>query len=70
MGNYDRRHLLFHSSIYVHCIKKNVRLEKRTGTATNTYTRELHRKRHDLMWLNFLGHFQDYVISSLQMPEL
>ena len=25
---------------------KNVRLEKKTGTATNTYTRELHGKRH------------------------
>ena len=32
---------------------KNVRLEKRTGTATNTYTRELHGKRHDLTWLTF-----------------
>ena len=49
---------------------KNVCLEKRTGTATNTYTRELHGKRHNLMRLTFFGHFQNSVISSLQMLEL
>ena len=36
---------------------KNVRLEKRTGTATNTYTRELHGKRHDLTWFTFFRTF-------------
>ena len=49
---------------------KNVRLRKRIGTATNTYARELHGKRHDLTWLTFFGHFQKSVISLLQMPEL
>ena len=49
---------------------KNVRLKKKIGTATNTYTRELHGKRHDLMRLTFFGHFQNFVILVLQMPEL
>ena len=49
---------------------KNVRLEKRTGTTSNTYTHELHGKRHDLTWLTIFGHFQNSVILSLQMPEL
>ena len=39
---------------------KNVRLEKRTGTATNTYTRELHGKRHDLTWLTFFQTFSKF----------
>ena len=36
---------------------KNVHLGKRTGTATNTYTRELHGKRHDLTWLTIFRTF-------------
>ena len=39
---------------------KNVRLEKRTGTATNTYTRELHGIRHDLTWLTFFRTFSKF----------
>ena len=34
---------------------KNVRLKKKIGTATNTYTRKLHGKRHDLTWLTFVS---------------
>ena len=75
MGNQDRKKSAFHSSIYFYCIihVQNVRLEKkiRTGTATNTYTREKFGKRHYLTWLTFFfRHFQTSVISSLQMPEL
>ena len=36
---------------------KNFRLNKRIGTATNTYTRELHGKRYDLTWLTFFRLF-------------
>ena len=36
---------------------KNVRLRKRIGTATNTYARELHGKRHDLTWFTFFRTF-------------
>ena len=45
---------------------KNVHLKKRTGTATNTYTRELHGKRHDLTWLTYFLTFSKlcYFITS------
>ena len=49
---------------------KNIHLKKRIGTDTNTYTRELHGKRHDLTRFIFFGHLQTSVISLLQMPEL
>ena len=72
MGHHDRMkaadtyHSIHPNSFIVSC--KNVRLEKRTGTATNTYTRELHGKRHDLTWLTFFSDI--FKILSLQMPEL
>ena len=59
-----------HPYIFMASCKK-FRLEKRTGMATNTYTHELHGKRHDLTWLtSFFRHFQNSVILSLQMPDL
>ena len=48
----------------------NIRLKKRIGTDTNTYTHELPGKRRDLTRFTFFGHFQNSVISLLQMPEL
>ena len=39
---------------------KNVLLEKKTGTVTNTYTRALHGKRHDLTWLTFFRTFSKF----------
>ena len=62
---YNSIHLYTFISSY-----KNVRLKNRIGTATNTYTCELHGKRHDLTRLTFFGHFQNFVISLLHMPEL
>ena len=74
MGNHDRvKAADTYYSIHPHTFiasYKNVRLKKIIGTATNTYTCELHGKRHDLTWLTFFGHFQNSVISLLQMPEL
>ena len=69
MGNHDGMkaadtYYSIHPYIFI-ASYKNVRLEKRTGTATNKYTRELHGKRHDLTWLTFFGHFQNSVFSSL-----
>ena len=59
MGHHDRMKAVdiynsIHPYIFIASCK-NVRLEKRTGTATNTYTRELHGKRHDLTWLTFFS---------------
>ena len=49
MGNHDRMKAAdIYYSIHSHTLitsHKNVRLKKRIGTATNTYTRELHGKR-------------------------
>ena len=61
MGNHDRMDAAdiydsIHPYIFI-ASYKNVRVEKRTGTGTNTYTRELHAKRHDLTWLTFFGQF-------------
>ena len=40
---------------------KNVRLEKRTGTATNTYIRVNYiEKRHDLTWFTFFRTFSKF----------
>ena len=39
---------------------KNVRLKKRIGTATNTYTRELLGKRHDLTRFTFFRIFSKF----------
>ena len=39
---------------------KNVRLEKKTKTATNTFTPESHGKRHDLTWLTFFRTFSKF----------
>ena len=61
MGHLDRMkaadtyHSIFSYIFIASC--KNVRLEKGTGTATNTYTRELHGKRHDLTWFTFFRTF-------------
>ena len=61
MGNHDRMkatdtYFSLHPYIFI-ASYKNCRLEKRTGTATNTYTRELHGKRHDLTWFTFFRTF-------------
>ena len=74
MGHHDRMKAAdtyhsIHPYIFIASCK-NVRIEKRTGTATNTYTRELHGKHHDLTWFTFFRIFQNSVILSLQMPEL
>ena len=61
MGHHDRmiaadtNHSI-HPYIFIASCK-NVRLEKRTGTATNTYTRGLRGKRHDLTWFTFFRTF-------------
>ena len=57
MENHDRMkaadtYHYIHPYIFIASCK-NVRLEKRTGTATNTYTRQLHGKRHDLTLFTF-----------------
>ena len=61
MGHHDRMKAAdtyhsIHPCIFIASCK-NVRLEKRTGPATNTYTRELHGKRHDLTWFTFFRTF-------------
>ena len=57
MGNHDRMKAAdtyYSINPYIFIASyKIVRLEKRTGTATNAYTCELHGKRHDLMWFTF-----------------
>ena len=74
MGNHDRiiaadTYYPIHPYTFI-ASHKNVRLKKRIGTATNTYTRELHGKRHDLTWLTCFRTFSNSVISLLQMREL
>ena len=64
MGHHDRMKATdtyhsIHPYIFIASCK-NVRLEKRTGTATNTYTRELHGKRHNLTWLTFFQTFSKF----------
>ena len=64
MGNHDRMkaedtYYSIHPNIFI-ASYKNARLEKRTGTATNTYTRELHGKRHDLTWFTFFRTFSKF----------
>ena len=64
MGNHDRMkaadtYYSIHSYIFI-ASYKHVRLEKRTGTATNTYTRALHGKRHDLTWFTFFRTFSKF----------
>ena len=62
MENHDRMkaadtYYSIHPYIFIASYKK-IRIEKRTGTVTNTYTRELNGKRHDLTWLlNFYWKF-------------
>ena len=50
--NYYSIHLYTFISSY-----KKVRLKKKIGMATNTYTREIHGKRHDLMRFTFFRTF-------------
>ena len=57
MGNHDRMkatdtYYSIHPYTFI-ASYKNVHLKKRIGTATNTYTRELHGKRHDLTCFTF-----------------
>ena len=64
MGHHDRMKAA-HTYHSIHSYKfiascKNVRLKKRTGTATNTYTRELHGKRHDLTSFTFFRTFSKF----------
>ena len=64
MGHYDRlkaedTYHSIHPYIFIASCK-NVRLEKRTGTATDTYTRELHGKRHDLTWFTCFRTFSKF----------
>ena len=64
MGHRDRMKAAdtyhsIHSYIFIASCK-NVRLEKRTGTATNTYTGELHGKRQDLTWFTFFRTFSKF----------
>ena len=66
MGHHDRMkaadtyHSIHPYGVYYIISCKNVCLEKRTGTATNTYTRELHGKRHDLTWFTFFRTFSTF----------
>ena len=62
MKNHDRIEAADYS-IHLHTFiasHKNVRLKKRIGKATNTYTRELHGKRHDLTRLTFFRTFSKF----------
>ena len=74
MGDHDRMkaadtYFSIHPYTFIASYKKFA--SKRIGMATNKYyKRDLHGKRHDLTWLTFFGHFQNSVMSLLQMPEL
>ena len=64
MGHHDRikaadTYHSIHQNIFIASCK-TVRLENRTGTATNTYTRELRGKRHDLTWFTFFRTFSKF----------
>ena len=63
-GNHDRMkaadtYYSIYSFIFI-ASYKNYLLEKKTVTVTNTYTRELHGKRHNFTWLTFFRTFSKF----------
>ena len=64
MKNHDRMKAAdTYYSIYLYTFiasYKNIRLKKRIRTDTNTYTRELHGKRHDLTRFRFFRTFSKF----------